>query len=223
MPAPKRQRFKINQRWLRRRKNLSFAQLGAGDKKAIEQQERAHSIRTARDFGTLADQSGLDFQKVIAEVKNRFPGETLEMLDEGGGENTYALSLRITSGQKLHVVKTDIPGGFTFGSAVESNVNYLVKNLGKNRFHLALSIAGGLRYTPLVEKAFFQFVSVIKPGGIGVVFGNTKLAVTIKKLANRFNITILPYPNRYNIYSPFPATTEQYFVVFTKNIGRKKK
>ena len=220
-PKRRKRTRQIRQRQLRRRKNLSFQQLSADEAGAVAEQEmEAKSVRKRlRLFGAIGHDRrtievcihGIRFKSIIGKLRECFPNETLEILDEGAGRsNLKKWLMRRFKG--LRVTTTDVCEGRWWPMPKHPdeivNVLNLVKSFGKNRFHLVVSTVGGAWHSPVPEKAFFQIVSVLKPGGIGVV--SAKISnERLKQLAKRFNLTIKQH------YADS--------IVFSKNFGRAKK
>ncbi|MDP2973708.1 MAG: hypothetical protein Q8N60_01525, partial [Candidatus Diapherotrites archaeon] len=136
--------------------------------------------------------------------------ETIEVLDEAAGRSGFKHELEKLCGGSVRVTTTDVRSGNGWPDKVVDVMDLAdnKKGFGKNRFHLVVSTVGGALYGPLPEKAIFQIVSVLKPGGIGVV--SAKISnERLKQLAKRFNLTIKQH------YADS--------VVFSKNVGREKK
>lgn len=224
MRARKR-KAQIRQRQLRRRKNVSFRQLSVAERKKVAGQERRaradrwRSIKEPLDSDSLLEVEGwhsIKFKPILKKLRSRFQGEKIEVLDEGAGRSSLKHELMQPEfGGNLQVTTTDVRQGNGWPDK-RVNVMNLVKEFGKNRFHLVVSTVGGGTYTPLGEKAIFQMVSVLKPGGIGIVSTNIpdKKLVQVREdrlaqLAKRFNITV--------------RKRHADSVVFSKNFGRKKK
>jgi len=213
----KKRKMRIKKKQLRRSKNLSFRVLSVGERKKVVEQERAaktsswKSIKEPLDMDSLEAIEGwhnIKFKPLLQNLRERFPGESIKVLDEGAGRSSLKHELTQPKfGGRLDVTTTDVRLGRGWPDKVV-NVVDLVKEFGKNRFHLVVSTAAGGTYSPLGEKALFQIVSVLKPGGKGVVstsLSNDKLA----SLSKRLNITIKKnYAGN---------------ILFTKNIGIKKK
>ncbi len=195
---------------------MSFEQVSLEEKKLVAEQERKarndhwKSFKEPLDIDSLADVESwhnIKFKPVLQKLSKRFP-EKLEVLDEGTGRSSLKHELlKSEFGKKLNVTTTDVRRG-TGWPDKEVNVMKLVDTFGKNKFHLVVSTVGGTIYTPLPEKAFFQIVSVLKPGGTGIV--STGLSTKrLKQLEKRFNISI-----------------KQFYggnVVFSKNLARGKR
>ena len=219
----RRQRIRqIRARQLRRRKNVSFKQLSLAEIKAVDRQGlEAIEKRWDGEFSCddrrmeeIEKDFGEKFAPLLGELSKRFPGPVIRVLDEGAGRSQLKGQLKkINAGKKIRVTRTDVREGFFWPDKVV-NVIGLVKGdgkfrgFGKNRFHMVVSSAGGPAYSPVPEKALFQLVSVLKPGGIGLVNHAGISKKRIYELAKRFNITIRKKKPR--------------IIVFTKNYGRRK-
>ncbi len=218
---PKKRIFQIRQRQLRRRKNVSFKQLSVGEQKMVRnQQMRLYGasllgvtpyLERGRGIRGIESLQQVNFNSLIGHLRRRFPSETIEVLDEGSGESSLKESLMKLD--NVTVTRTDVMAGPNWPDK-HADVIDLVKVFGKNKFHLVNSCFGGAFHTPLKEKAIFQIVSVLKPGGVAIVI--TKLPEEeLKKLSKRFNISIK---------STFGVEEKMvYRVLFTKNFGRSKK
>jgi len=217
---------KIRQKQKRGRKNVSLTNFSVAEKRAVAEQEEtakktfwnsrslgkcAFSRTDRRTLKEVEQFHGIKIKPIIEKLFLRFQDETLEVLDEGAGKSSFASGLRKSFGKNLNVTKTDIRSSF-FSKTTKVKVMGLVKKFGKNRFHLVFSTAGGAEYSSLSKKALYQIVSVIKPGGVGVVGTNlvfSKTPLQLENLAKKFNITVKQLTG--------------VGIVFTKNIGRKKK
>ena len=228
MPTKKRRKHQIRQRQLRRRKNASFKELSVREREAVAEQEEKAVEKTVWDdhfspsdtrrlYEVARRHGRVDFKQVLDELSGRFPGEKLEVLDEGAGRSTLYKELpRLASKAKVKVTRTDVRKGWkrihwpwSWPDKVV-NVMGLAQEFGKKRFHLVVSTESGVSNTALPEKAIFQIVEVLKPRGIGMVtFSRSKISEErIRQLAKRFNITI--------------RRIGEGRVFFTKNQGRKK-
>ena len=213
---PKKRKMQITQRQGRRAKNLSFKQISLKEKKMVTEQEKKarqanwKTIKESMDADSLLDVEGwhnIKFKPVLQSLVKRFP-EKLEILDEGAGRSSLKHELlKSELGEKLNVTTIDVRRGATWSDKIV-NIMGLVDKFGKNKFHLVVSTVGGATYSPLHEKAFFQIVSVLKPGGTGIV--STQLSnKRLRELAKRFNLSI-----------------KQFYggnVVFSKNLVRRKR
>ncbi len=89
MPAPKRRRFQIRQRRIRRRKNVSFTKFSGDEKKALRFQkllQKAPTV-TARPLWMIQFEHNVDFREIIGKLRKIFSEEKLKILDEGSGES----------------------------------------------------------------------------------------------------------------------------------------
>ncbi len=226
----KKRKMKIKQKQKRKSKDVSFQKLSVGEAKAVaEQESRAKLFRTRLEwFGAIGRNiaaiqhciHGIKFKPIIKELRERFPGTTLEVLDEGAGRSSLKNSL-LWRFKDLNVTTTDICEGKLWPMPKKpdkiANVLDLVKSFGKNKFHLVISTGGGAWRSPVPEKAFFQIVSVLQPKGTGII------ATAIPKerlyqLAKRFNVTIQRIRTLESRQGDVVNS-----VIFTKNSGRKKK
>jgi len=213
---PQKRRLQITQRQKRKRKNLSFSQVSLGEKKLVSAQEKKarqdnwKTVKEPMDTDSLIDVEGwhnIKFKPVLQKLFKRFP-EKLEVLDEGTGRSSLKHELlKSEFGKKLNITTTDVRRGATWPDK-KANIMELVDKFGKSKFHLVVSTVGGAMYSPLQEKAFFQIVSVLKPGGTGIV--STSIPKKrLTELAKRFNLSIK------QIYASS--------VVFSKNIAKGKR
>ncbi len=221
----KKRKMQIGQKQLRKRKNVSFKGLSHMERGRVASQEKEANNRSWGRIKEPLDANSLDaieafhktkFKAVLGKLRSIFEGVTLEVLDEAAGRSSLKHELMQPEfGGNLNVTTTDLRRGNGWPNKV-ANVMGLVKKFGKNRFHLVVSTAGGGLYSPLTEKAFFQLVSVVKPGGIGMVDVRKPGSELVQprvdmiaQLARRFNVSI----KQWNAYS----------IVFTKNFGRGKR
>ena len=220
---PKRRIFQKRQRQLRRRKNVSFKQLSVKERRQIASIEsglrEVHWDRLEKpvDRSSLADverSHEIKFTSILPELRSRFPKGSLVVLDESCGRSSLKnelLALKI--GVPLSVIRTDIRQGQGWPDVVVNTVDLVngtgtFGGFGKNKFHLVVSTGGSPVYTVVHEKLFYQLVSVLKPGGIGIVEINIP-GKELARLAKRLNISI----RKLHLNS----------VVFTKNLGRRKR
>ncbi|MCX6798619.1 MAG: class I SAM-dependent methyltransferase [Candidatus Diapherotrites archaeon] len=218
---PKKRRMWIRQGQKRRRKNVSFASISHAERLEIAKQARelyqselflsgvlGAKLRDQRNLAQIEGLHRVKFKEVVERLRGRFPNQRLEVLDEGAGRSDFGNQLVSKEfAGNMNVTRTDIRSWTQADREV--NVIGIVEEFGKGRFHLVVSSTGGAHSSPLPEKALFQIVSVLKPGGIGVV--STPLAEAEKRLpqlAKRFNITI----HQINAQG----------IVFTKNVGGAK-
>ncbi len=201
--------MQIRQRQLRRRKNVSFKGLSVVEQEKARQQPP--SGVTHRTLGLVEELHGIKFSELIPQLRRIFPGETIEILDEGSGRSSLKIQLEPEFPRQIKITRSDMRPDVSPDGVC--NVLDLVKTFGKSRFHFVISTYGGSYFSPIPEKAFFQIVSVLKPKGIGLII--TPLPKEeIYKLAKRFNVTI----QRFELLFPGPARS----IIFTKNLSGKK-
>ncbi|MBN2067295.1 MAG: hypothetical protein JW744_02410 [Candidatus Diapherotrites archaeon] len=211
-PGKRRRKQQINLRRKRARKNVSFRALTGEERRRVEEQElsaiRDTWVRGKDAFdvdGLLSVESlhNIKFKPLLQKLQKRFPFEKLGVLDEGAGRSSLKEELlRSELGKGLRITTTDVRKNVVPDRV--ANVLGLVGEFGKNKFHLVVSTAGGALYTPAGEKALFQIVSVLKPGGIGIV--DTSISnERLHQLAKRLNFSI--------------QKIHSHSVVFTKNFG----
>lgn len=207
---PKKRRFQIRQRQLRRIKNIALKTFSVEEEKRISASERevlsGKWIETGSTMEKIESFHGIKFASLFEELGKRFPGETITVIDEGCGPSTLKQGLLAIFGEKIKVITTDIRKGNNWPDE-RINVMQLSK-LGRNSTHLIISTYGGIVYPGLDEKALYQIVTALKPGGIGVVTTNLSSSKNLPRLAKRLNITI--------------RQIKGHSISFTKNTTRKK-
>ncbi len=220
-----RKRFQIPQRRKRRAKNTSFKRLSAPEVQGVKAQQRGVILRfneikragapvfdDARSLAEIERFHSIKFKQLFAKLRSRFKGETLEVLDEGAGRSPLHSGLALLGfGGNIGATTTDIREDVS--PDVRVNAVELADRFGKGRFHLVVSTASGTLYSPVPEKAIFQVVSTLKPGGMGVITVRMPRH-KLDQLAQRFNISIGQVT---------PALGSASSVVFTKNIGKIKR
>ena len=219
----KKRRMQIRARQLRRRKNVSFNQLSVKERRQIASIEtglreaRWGSLEKPVDRSSLVDverSHEIKFTSILPELRSRFPKGSLELLDESCGRSSLKnelLALKI--GGPLSIIRTDVRQGQGWPDVVVNTADLVngtgtFGGFGKNKFHLVVSTGGSPVYTVAHEKLFYQLVSVLKPGGIGIVEINIP-DKELARLAKRLDISI----RKRHLNS----------VVFTKNLGRRKR
>jgi SAM-dependent methyltransferase len=175
-------------------------------------QERSATERigtTGRDITAIESFHKIKFDDVFQKLFLRFPCQKIEVLDEACGYTNLKKDLRLKKYPKrLTVISSDIK---KWGNTVDvvSNILGLEKKFGKNRFHLVVSTYGGASYSPLPEKALFQIVEILRPGGIGIISADIPRE-RLDSLAKRFNIS---YQSKERLET----------LIFTKNFARGKR
>jgi dihydrofolate reductase len=198
MASPKRKRL-IRQRRKRRKKNISFKTISAAERERAAADEKAAVSSTWVIGGRAVDKrslkriqkvTGVKFKALLKELRQRFPCERIEVLVEGCGRSDFKQELMHPRlGGNLRVTTTDVRQGDGWPDRRVNAID-LTQAFGKNKFHLVVSIGGGVYFSPLVEKAFFQAVSVLKRGGIGVV--STLIPPKrLRELEKRFHIRVV--------------------------------
>lgn len=212
---PGKRRRQIQQRRLWRKKNRFFLRLSNSEKEMISDQE----WRARNDNWAVIEERGRDsveafhkisFKGIIGKLKAKFPKSIIQVLDEGAGRSSLKREILSDFGSSIDIITSDIRkyDELSDWPDKQANVMDLVKSFGRSRFHLIVSTYGGAFYSPLPEKALFQIVSVLKPGGIGIIH-TTVSEKMLRELAGRWNISIIKkYPSE---------------VIFIKNISRRKK
>ena len=213
MQAKKRQE-QIKQRRTRRRKMVSFQTLSLAERRQVEEIKsdwiagRRSSPSDLRNLKISRRTHDVKIKPLAQRLSKTFPGQKIEVLDEGAGRSSVKVDLMELFGENVNVTTTDLrPVGTKVDKVV--GVVDLVKQFGKGKFHLVISTFGGVFYSPVPEKALFQVVSLLKPGGIGLVKINLSQE-RLSEIAKTFNINI--------IQSKFPHK-----LVFVKNFVKKKK
>lgn len=227
----KKRRMQIRHRKLRRRKNVSFKELSAKEFGLVKEQAEwvskgVFGIDT-RSLSQIRDKNKVPFKSIFENLRQRFPDQVLDVLCEGIGRSSLKEDLLRSTANlgKLNVVTTDIRAGEGWPD-VHSNVFDLSRTFKRKRFHIVISAFGGPTIspmpeifghskTPLLEKAFFQVASVLEPGGVGVLLvGKNYLEGKLPSLAKRLNLSI-----KINKSIQWEGRT----IIFTKNIGRRKR
>jgi len=216
---PKKRKAEIRQRQKRRAKGVSFRQINHAEHKSIAQQREAAVKKTwkfldERSLTEIQSEHHVSFKSLIEKLRARFPGEALNVLNEGSGRDKLKQALKGKEfGGGIDVMNTDIRQGEGWPDKVVG-VMGIEKEFGRKQFHLVVSTFGGGTYSPMHEKAFFQLVSVLKPGGIGVA--KTRISEKrVLELAKRLNLKVM------RIHRPLFGPVLS--VTFTKNISKPKR
>lgn len=154
----------------------------------------ARHPESAGDMRSLAKTQELcrvDFSRLLRQLHARFRGEPLRVLVEGAGFSTVPEELELWAKENqipLAAVRSDVykardfktiaaginasgvlkGRGVAVGTSryVKAESHELVSQFGKNRFHLVISVYGGLMYAQTNQKAAWENVAdVVKPGG----------------------------------------------------------
>lgn len=212
----------MRQRRLRRKKNISFRQVSAAEQKLIKEQEidwqpplGAKTI-TDRSLEDIERVHSISFDGIFAKLFSRFARKKIYVLDEGcGGSNIRDLDYlgKKNYARNLEIFRSDFAMD---GKHIDKKVNVLglQSGFGNGAFHLVVSTYGGVAYSPLPEKALFQVVSVLVPGGIGIVTCGIS-EERLRALEKRFGIKI----NKTAKQGPEDSNRT---IIFTKNFGRRK-
>ncbi len=127
-----------------------------------------------------------DLFDLLTAVGRRFPGKTLEVLYEGCGFSAIPEELEkkgVELGVAVRTTRTDIYTPKQFSDIVNSDHirirtdNYvqaapeeIVEAMGEQRFHLILSVFGGMTYTALPKvKGLYSLCSSLAPGGVAYI------------------------------------------------------
>lgn len=255
MASPKQRRFVIRQR-SKRRKRMGKAvrmtgelanALGELRAKAIatdwtkskydfrdyDETAHLHGFKTqlpTRPEDTVARFEGFGFGPLIRRLRDRFPDEKLEVLNEGGGRSVFPDQLQQEANQVLgennmRVTTSDIRPLYARPTFTAAATEQLVHSFGKERFHLILSTYGGPSETTLpFLRGFMNILGVLKRGGEARIrLGandpqrNEKVKHALGKMQKWYPaIRISLEEKKYNSGYRITRTRKDYYIVIQK-------
>lgn len=187
MPSQKRRRFEIRQRHKRREKRRKAIRLNQKELEILKKQKKGpvynfkdYNFRNLKNVNNIHD---TDFFETVRTLSKRFPGQTIELLDEGAGESTFGKELeeqadKIRQGL-VKVTRTDIRK--LDPEMVVASPEELLRVFGYNRFHLIVSSFGGTVYSKVrLSVALSNIIGCLKPGGMA------SICITPQKLPPRY-------------------------------------
>jgi hypothetical protein len=182
---------------IQRSKSVIRLRLSKKEKRIIEETKR--SFRESGPLDYVAPDRNLhdinfhhqkDFAKEIIELSERFPGETIKVLNEGAGQSTFKRDLeRELQGKvKMQIVTTDIQKAHK--PDIVAVPEELAKTFGRNSFHLVESTFGGVYHSRLFpkRKAISNVIEILKPGGLAslIIIMDDKLELEYGKFLAKY-------------------------------------
>jgi hypothetical protein len=212
MPSPKRRLFLQRLRAKRAGKRRGLENATIDENGLIASMIRNQSALSRyrgrgereRNIKLIEFEHGIEFEKIISELAKKFPGQTINALDEGAGLSRLHEQLQDHGKQlgiRVSTVRTDIDPSTGIKHLVPPE--HLLKTFGRGKFHLVCSTYGGATYTLVrQEKALANIIGVLKEGGVGLVTsqendvfaGGRKITrMAVDKIKKRFPNVIIEY------------------------------
>jgi hypothetical protein len=229
MVSQKRRRLDIKRKRKRREARTKIRTLTPRERQVVE--ERREDIRQSnrksgdelgRNVRTLFEANAAHFRSSRCQrgnlledlevVARKFPGRTLQYLDESTGLASYPHELvrqAKIKGIAIELTKTDIDPRI---DAVTSATEELYEKMGSRKFHFITSTIGGPTYGPFREKSVANIIELLAPGGVASISTSNSdplayTGVQLKKdmvkrvLKNRRDISVTEIADKHGLSS----------------------
>lgn len=194
MPHLKKKRLIRDQKLKAKKKRNNYLGLSKRDFEDIKRNRDFAATLNSR-YNSLAEVCklhGIDFPGLIKELKKQFPGQRIEVLDEGAGKSTFAKELTETANREigedsLNVTKTDIIGN-PEKQVIEASPEQLLQRFGPEKFHFVSSTFSGMHSTHLdFGKGMENILRVLKPGGKASILVSKKDLLVLDRLEDQLD------------------------------------
>jgi hypothetical protein len=211
-----------------------------GEPRKLEEVELSHRLKKMR-YRTFWEGGGNSvtgpgFLPTLRHLRRKFPGETLQVLDEGSGGSSFGRELqeqavKAFGKESIRIFESDAYPRTKYGSGVHdlrtlvaATPEELVKEFGPEKFHLIVSTHGGINYTPLPKiKGLVNIAIVLKSGGEArIKISGTQLhAPKVLKAVERLHelmpeLVIRVFHTHINSVSPYAGGGSEYRILIRK-------
>jgi hypothetical protein len=173
MVSPKR-RLTLKLRRRRVEKREKDLKLTPKERAALLRKRADLIVPDGNPLAKVSEAHGRNFIREVISISGQFPGEEIEVLDDGSGHSSVHSQLPIgvseTSGGRIkaNVTRTDVYERAEFD--VRASPEQLLEKFGRNHFHMIISTFGGIHFTEVNRrKAFANLIAVLKPKGLASI------------------------------------------------------